>query len=126
MSERRTSSRRTPASSRMMTRSSAVAAALTMAETPSNFHHQSTTSTTSSSAAAAAPQVELVDSQARMHQLMDEMDHRRCSVGNQRALLAESLEQLRDLTKDLETDGWKFTSNTVDHVLQSSNGATRD
>lgn len=46
--------------------------------------------------------------QARMGQILDDADHRRCSEGNQRALLAEKLENLRQLTKELEKDEWMY------------------
>ena len=46
----------------------------------------------------------------RFGQILDEADHRRCSEGNQRALLAEKLENLRQLTKELEKDEWMYTS----------------
>lgn len=48
--------------------------------------------------------------QAKLGQILDEADHRRCSEGNQRALLAEKLENLRQLTKELEKDEWMYTS----------------
>lgn len=48
--------------------------------------------------------------QARLGQILDDADHRRCSEGNQRALLAEKLENLRQLTKELEKDEWMYTS----------------
>eukprot|EP00978_Attheya_sp_CCMP212_P007280 scaffold16939_cov51-Attheya_sp.AAC.2 len=54
----------------------------------------------------------------RMAQLMDESDHKRCSVGNQHALLAESLDRLRSLTQDLKEDDWKYNLPTSN----SSNG----
>jgi surface antigen len=46
--------------------------------------------------------------QARMGQILDDQDHKRCSEGNQRALLAENLDQLRGLVKVLEADDWKY------------------
>lgn len=50
-------------------------------------------------------------SQIRLGQLFDENDHKRCSEGNRKALLAENLDQLRGLAKALETDDWKYTTN---------------
>jgi len=47
-------------------------------------------------------------SEARMGQILDDADHRRCSEGNQRALLAEKLESLRRLTKENEKDDWMY------------------
>jgi hypothetical protein len=47
--------------------------------------------------------------QARMGQILDDQDHKRCSEGNQRALLAENLDQLRGLVKVLEADDWMYT-----------------
>jgi hypothetical protein len=61
------------------------------------------TGTTASSVLAA-------NSQARMGQLLDDQDHKRCSEGNHRALQAENLDQLRGLVKVLETDDWKYSS----------------
>jgi hypothetical protein len=40
---------------------------------------------------------------------LDDQDHKRCSEGNQRALLAENLDQLRGLVKVLEADDWMYT-----------------
>lgn len=54
-----------------------------------------------------------LNSQARMSQILDDQDHKRCSEGNQRALLAENLDQLRGLVKVLEADDWKFPSSTM-------------
>jgi hypothetical protein len=44
----------------------------------------------------------------RMHVLLDEQDHERCSQGNRRALLSEKLDVLRALTKDLQQDDWMY------------------
>mmetsp|Transcript_13445 Transcript_13445/g.14455 ORF Transcript_13445/g.14455 Transcript_13445/m.14455 type:complete len:117 (-) Transcript_13445:146-496(-) len=51
------------------------------------------------------------NSQVRLGQLFDENDHKRCSEGNRKALLAENLDQLRGLVKVLETDDWKYSTN---------------
>ena len=48
------------------------------------------------------------DFQARMGQILDDQDHKRCSEGNHRALLAENLDQLRGLLKVIESDDWKY------------------
>ena len=48
------------------------------------------------------------DFQARMGQILDDQDHKRCSEGNHRALLAENLDQLRGLLKVIEADDWKY------------------
>uniref|UniRef100_A0A7S4EHS7 Uncharacterized protein n=1 Tax=Pseudo-nitzschia australis TaxID=44445 RepID=A0A7S4EHS7_9STRA len=53
----------------------------------------------------------VANSQARLEQLFDEQDHKRCSEGNRKALLAENLDQLRGLAKVLEADDWKYHSN---------------
>merc|ERR1719327_2463184 len=53
-------------------------------------------------------QLSIANSQARLEQLFDEQDHKRCSEGNRKALLAENLDQLRGLTKVLEADDWKY------------------
>ena len=53
-----------------------------------------------------------VNSQARMGQLLDDQDHKRCFEGNHRALLAENLDQLRGLVKVLETDDWKYSNSS--------------
>ena len=53
------------------------------------------------------------NSQVRLGQLFDENDHKRCSEGNRKALLAENLDQLRGLVKVLETDDWKYSSNSA-------------
>ena len=45
-----------------------------------------------------------------MQQLFEENDHKRCSEGNRKALLAEHLEQLRGQVKLLEADDWKFVA----------------
>jgi hypothetical protein len=68
-----------------------------------------------------------LNSQARMGQILDDQDHKRCSEGNQRALLAENLDQLRGLVKVLEADDWKYVPPTTSggndfsapHSLQS-------
>jgi hypothetical protein len=78
---------------------------------------------TTSVPSAAPPSVSL-NSQARMSQILDDQDHKRCSEGNQRALLAENLDQLRGLVKVLEADDWKYgaTSSTggVSQLFSSS------
>ncbi len=51
------------------------------------------------------------DTQERLEQLFDEQDHKRCSEGNRKALLASNLDQLRGLAKVLEADDWKYQSN---------------
>lgn len=61
--------------------------------------------------AAAAARGASVNSQVRMAQIFDDQDHKRCSDGNQRALLAENLDQLRGLVKVLEADDWKYSSS---------------
>jgi hypothetical protein len=53
-----------------------------------------------------------MNSQVRMGQILDEQDHKRCSEGNHRALLAENLDQLRGLVKVLETDNWKYAASS--------------
>ena len=55
--------------------------------------------------------------EARMGQIFDDADHRRCSEGNQRALLAEKLENLRQLTKELEKDEWMYAPPKADSGL---------
>mmetsp|Transcript_23837 Transcript_23837/g.36232 ORF Transcript_23837/g.36232 Transcript_23837/m.36232 type:complete len:103 (-) Transcript_23837:222-530(-) len=61
------------------------------------------------------------NSQARMGQILDDQDHKRCSEGNHRALLAENLDQLRGLLKVLEADDWKYapSSSKSSHPFQS-------
>jgi hypothetical protein len=54
-----------------------------------------------------------VNSQARMGQILDDQDHKRCSEGNHRALLAENLDQLRGLVKVLEADDWKYAPSSA-------------
>jgi len=51
----------------------------------------------------------------RMGQILDDADHKRCSEGNQRALLAEKLERLRLLTKDIGEDDWKYHASKSTH-----------
>ena len=46
----------------------------------------------------------------RLGELLDDADHKRCSEGNQRALLAEKLDTLRQLSHDLEEDEWMFVA----------------
>ena len=58
--------------------------------------------------------------EARMGQILDDADHRRCSEGNQRALLAEKLENLRQLTKELEKDEWMYAPKRPDSGLTLS------
>ncbi|CAB9508451.1 expressed unknown protein [Seminavis robusta] len=55
--------------------------------------------------------------EARMGQIFDDADHRRCSEGNQRALLAEKLENLRQLTKELEKDEWMYAEQKTNSGL---------
>lgn len=59
--------------------------------------------------------------EARMGQILDDADHKRCSEGNQRALLAEKLENLRRLTKDLEKDEWMYAPKKMTNGLTLSN-----
>mmetsp|Transcript_36901 Transcript_36901/g.53936 ORF Transcript_36901/g.53936 Transcript_36901/m.53936 type:complete len:99 (-) Transcript_36901:558-854(-) len=46
---------------------------------------------------------------ARIGQLLDESDHKRCSEGNKNALLAETLDRLRSLTNDIKDDDWMLS-----------------
>lgn len=50
------------------------------------------------------------ETRKRMAQLFDENDHKRCSDGNRKALLAEKLEQLRGLVKEFDLDDWKYAA----------------
>ena len=61
----------------------------------------------------------------RMGQILDDADHKRCSEGNQRALLAEKLESLRLLTKELEKDEWMYAPKKAHHGLTLSNMRAR-
>ena len=55
-----------------------------------------------------------------MGQILDDQDHKRCSEGNHRALLAENLDQLRGLVKVLEADDWKYAPSSANpsHAFQ--------
>jgi hypothetical protein len=61
-------------------------------------------------ALARAKLLETATTQKRLQQLFEEDDHKRCSEGNRKALLAEHLEQLRGLVKVLEAEDWKFAA----------------
>ena len=63
-------------------------------------------------ASASSSSAMAVNSQARMSQLLDDQDHKRCFEGNHRALLAENLDQLRGLVKVLEADDWKYSKSS--------------
>lgn len=56
----------------------------------------------------------------RMGEILDDADHKRCSEGNQRALLAEKLDILRQLSKELEEDEWMFAPKKAHHGLTLS------
>jgi hypothetical protein len=48
----------------------------------------------------------------RTEQLLDELDHVRCSEGNQTALLAEKIASLRRLVPEvIEAEAWQFEAN---------------
>mmetsp|Transcript_28728 Transcript_28728/g.61664 ORF Transcript_28728/g.61664 Transcript_28728/m.61664 type:complete len:101 (+) Transcript_28728:161-463(+) len=47
-----------------------------------------------------------------LEQLFEEQDHKRCSEGNRKALLAENLDKLRGLAKVLEADDWIYHSSS--------------
>lgn len=94
---------------------SATAAAASFRRQP--VHHQpqqqqrpggTTASSAATAAGAATARMLDLGSQTRMGQLFDEQDHRRCSEGNRKALLAENLDQLRGLVKVLEADDWRY------------------
>jgi hypothetical protein len=74
-------------------------------------------------------QLSVANSQARLEQLFDEQDHKRCSEGNRKALLAENLDQLRGLTKVLEADDWKYHSssgsNSIGGAMSRGSSAPR-
>lgn len=50
------------------------------------------------------------ETQKRGGQLFDENDHKRCSDGNRKALLADKMEHLRGLAKEFEGDDWKYAA----------------
>ncbi len=76
------------------------------------MNRRSTTSAPVSAASQTSGSLSL-NSQARMSQILDDQDHKRCSEGNQRALLAENLDQLRGLVKVLEADDWKHVPSSA-------------
>jgi hypothetical protein len=65
---------------------------------------------TTSAGGASVRMLSTLNSQARMVQIFDEQDHKRCSDGNRKALLAENLDQLRGLVKVIEADDWKYAA----------------
>jgi hypothetical protein len=73
--------------------------------------------TATSAAATGSSQHFLNQIEARMGQILDDADHRRCSEGNQRALLAEKLENLRQLAKELEKDEWMYAPKKANSGL---------
>mmetsp|Transcript_23952 Transcript_23952/g.66960 ORF Transcript_23952/g.66960 Transcript_23952/m.66960 type:complete len:131 (-) Transcript_23952:410-802(-) len=73
--------------------------------TPASFHHHHHRMSSSAQNNGFMP---TVNSQMRMGQIFDDQDHQRCSEGNHRALLAETLDHLRGLAKGLEVDDWMF------------------
>eukprot|EP00567_Pseudictyota_dubia_P015305 CAMPEP_0197442848 /NCGR_PEP_ID=MMETSP1175-20131217/8764_1 /TAXON_ID=1003142 /ORGANISM="Triceratium dubium, Strain CCMP147" /LENGTH=119 /DNA_ID=CAMNT_0042973397 /DNA_START=63 /DNA_END=422 /DNA_ORIENTATION=- len=70
-----------------------------------NPHHRHTAGTGGGGGAGSVVPPALNE---RLMQLMNESDHRDCSQGNKKALVAETLDRLRDLTKDLEEDDWMY------------------
>ena len=60
------------------------------------------------SSAATANSSNRQQRDSRMDELLDEMDHKRCTDANQKALLHETLDQLRELTKTVQQDDWIF------------------
>mmetsp|Transcript_1116 Transcript_1116/g.3052 ORF Transcript_1116/g.3052 Transcript_1116/m.3052 type:complete len:111 (-) Transcript_1116:480-812(-) len=69
----------------------------------SRHHHQNRHST---GAGGAGPIPSALG--ARLTQLMDEADHRDCSQGNKKALVAETLDRLRELTDEISEDDWMY------------------
>ena len=53
----------------------------------------------------------------RLNQLFEENDHKRCSDGNAKALLAEELESLRRLVNELEKDDWQYKMQNSAELL---------
>jgi hypothetical protein len=53
----------------------------------------------------------------RMNQLFEENDHKRCSDGNTKALLAEELESLRRLVNQIEKDDWQYKMQNSSELL---------
>mmetsp|Transcript_41862 Transcript_41862/g.100497 ORF Transcript_41862/g.100497 Transcript_41862/m.100497 type:complete len:152 (+) Transcript_41862:62-517(+) len=53
----------------------------------------------------------------RLNQLFEENDHKRCSDGNAKALLAEELESLRRLVNELEKDDWQYKMQNSSELL---------
>mmetsp|Transcript_24452 Transcript_24452/g.59872 ORF Transcript_24452/g.59872 Transcript_24452/m.59872 type:complete len:87 (+) Transcript_24452:14-274(+) len=72
--------------------------------------HTSHTTTPSSAQPVSIKQALMT--QARMGQLLDEEDHKRCSEGNHRALLSENLDQLRSLVTTLKAEDWMFSASS--------------
>jgi hypothetical protein len=66
------------------------------------------------------------ETQKRMGQLFDENDHKRCSEGNRKALLAEKMEQLRGLAKEFEGDDWKYVAPVSVIAASASNSILGD
>jgi hypothetical protein len=97
-----------------------------MSSTPSSTSGGGNNNDSSTAAAVAAASLIREDQMeklttARMSQLFDEQDHKRCSEGNRKALLAEKLEQLRGLVKVLEADEWKYTAPKSVYDFGSNN-----
>lgn len=44
----------------------------------------------------------------RASQVAEEVDHNRCTVGNQKAILRDKMEDLRGLLHEIKDDNWKY------------------
>ena len=90
-------------------------------ETTNNSSSMASMGTTPPATASSSSAM-AVNSQARMSQLLDDQDHKRCFEGNHRALLAENLDQLRGLVKILEADDWKYSSSSSKNQFPLDSG----
>mmetsp|Transcript_22223 Transcript_22223/g.33874 ORF Transcript_22223/g.33874 Transcript_22223/m.33874 type:complete len:102 (-) Transcript_22223:532-837(-) len=72
-----------------------------------NFHYSR-----AQNSSAHGHNVDATSGGIRYAQLREESQHNHCAEGNKRAILAERLARLGDLTKELEETDWKYTDTS--------------
>jgi hypothetical protein len=95
--------------------------------TPASASNRNRNNNNNNNNNATAPRIEsaagFVTSDARMEQILDDADHVEVTHQNQRSLVAETVANLRALTKDVAADNWMFAEASAASANSGSKGS---